>query len=325
MIEYLNELIKTFTVAQELAAFSKKSEDIERVKKLLAEINAIRISLAVTAEQQEIFYSQINVAAATSANAVVNNWYSKNDIRYLIKRGVAALLIGTQISLENQGQKNKVITRNNVNWQQLFASVQSVALGQQILFDLPETLRFGENQSLNIGIKGQTSTGYIFLHGATLKESITEKYIAELRAEFVEADGTTKYLPETQIVPLSFVFPSATINTFATDSNGEQDIFTDKNERSVLLTHVGTTATNCRIDKLTDASKNQTICERIEMAGVAANYQNPYQVFYELPTPHLLRRGSRLKANIQNGSPLAADATQSANVLNHLVFKGITL
>lgn len=320
LIEQLKELIKSYVIFQTVANATNNAQDIARAKSCLDKINEIRTGLAVDAEMREIFFEQKNIAASKKSF-----YFSKNDIAFAVKQGIAYLENGVTLSMINQGSKKKTITREPVAWQQLFPSVQSLALGQQTMFEMPETLRFGENQSLNFTVNNATALGYLFLHGCTLKDSLEDIARRDVISEFLAENGDTLYLPETQIVPIEFIFPSNVINTYATAPNGDENIFSIKNERSVLLTHVSTTATNSRIDKLTDEGRNQTLCSRIEMAGVASAYQNAFTAFYPLPYPHLLRRGDRLKAVIQNGSPMAANAVMAANVLNVLCFKGITL
>lgn len=330
-IEQLRELIKTYTVAQTVALATNAASDIDYADGLLTAINQTRINLALEAEMRQIFWEQLTVPVAANVNTVRNVWFSKNDQAFIIRRGIAALDSGVQISLLNQGEKQRTITRESVAWQQLFSSCQSVALGQQTLFDLPEALRFGENQSLNIGVQGEvtgaasSSNGYIFLHGATLKDSISDATVQGLKDEFIDADGNTLYLPETQLVPLLFQFPSATADEYATDPNGSENIFTVKSEKSVLLTRVSSSQINFRINKLTDEGRNQTLCDRISLEGVASNMTNTFTTYYDLPYPHLLRRGDRLKLVAQNGGNLGSGSTVDANILSYLAFEGITL
>jgi hypothetical protein len=313
LIQKLIELIKTYTIFASVG-------DTVRAKAALDEINTIRLALGIDASMREIYFSQVNVPVNTKSL-----YFSRNDTAFTVKQGLGYLENGVTLSMINQGLKRRTITREPVAWQQLFATVQSLALGQQTMFDLPESLRFGENQSLNFTVQGQTTAGYIFLHGATLKDNLEDIAKADLQSEYLDTNGETKYLPETQLVPLEFIFPSNTTGTYATAPNGNENIFSLKNERSVLLTHVSATAINCRLDKLTDEGRNQTLAERVEMAGVASNYQNAYTTFYPLPYPHLLRKGDRLKAVIMNGSPMQAGGVQAANAKNVLCFKGITL
>lgn len=319
-IKKLAELIKSYTIFQTVASGANDATYQKLADDCLKEINQIRIALAIDAEMKEVFFAQRNIGANERSI-----YFSKNDMAFNVVQGIGYFENGVTLSMINQGSRKKTITREPVAWQQLFPTVQSLALGQQTMFPLPETLRFGENQSLNFTIQGQTLASYLFLHGYTLKDNLEDVAKNDIEAEFLDANGNTKYLPETQIVPIEFKFPSNVLGTYATAPNGAEDIFSLKNERSVLLTHVSTTATNCRIDKLTDEGRNQTLAERVEMAGVASNYQNAFTTWYSLPNPHLLRRGDRLKAVIQNGSPMAANAVQAADVQHVLCFKGITL
>jgi hypothetical protein len=325
LINQLRELLKHYTIASNVAMSTKKADDVNRALSLLKDINALRLSLAINAEMREIFYKQLDVTAAASVNTVNNQWVSQNDKRYTFIRGIAALELGVTLSLLNQGARAIEITRNPVRWQQLFADIQRTApRGQQSLFDFPETLMFGENQALNVGITGQNAAGWMFFHGANIKANLEESSIADIRREFLTDDGRTLYIPETQIIPLFFQFSSVTVGTLATTPNGDSNIFSTKSDKSVLLTEVSTTATRTRIDKLTDEGKNQTICERIEMVGVAANATNQYQVWYPLPQPHLLRRGDRLKGVFMNGS-LITNTHEDASTPLNIAFRGITL
>lgn len=330
-IEQLRELIKSYTVAQTVALASNAGADIEYADRLLAQINQTRLNIALEAEMREVFWSQVDVPVAASALTVQNAWFSKNDRSFLIRRGIAAFDSGVAVSLLNQGERQRTITREPVAWQQLFSSVQSVALGQQLPFDLPETLRFGENQALNIAIQGEVTgvgtvpQGYLFLQGATTKENVDEATVQNLKDEFIDKDGNTIYLPETQLVPLLFQFPTGATDIFATDPNGSPNIFSVKSEKSVLLTRVSCSETLLRIDKLTDEGRNQTFCERIEVQGVASDMTNQFTTFYDLPFPHLLRKGDRLKGVFQNGGNLSGAEFVPADKLTYLTFEGITL
>lgn len=316
----LQNLIKSYTVFETVANTSNNVEDRKRANDALKALNDLRFALAVDAELREIFFSQVNVSAVARLIS-----FSQNDIAYIVKQGIAYLENGVTLSLVNQGAKKKTITREPVAWQQLFPTQQSLALGQQTMFQLPEALRFSENQALQISIANQTTAGFLFLHGCNLKNNLENVTKRDIEAEYKDASGNTLYLPETQIVPISFLFPSNVIGTLATATNGDENIFSIKNERSVLLTHVSTTALNCRIDKLTDVGKNQTLAEKIEITGLASDYANQFSTWYPLPYPHLLWKGDRLKAVIMNGSPMQANAVQAANVTQYLCFKGITL
>ena len=329
-IERLKELVKTYTVAASVANATRSDVDMQRAKNLLATINDIRVDLARNAEMREIFYLQKNIAGAVNANTVQNCWISKNDIDYTFKRGIASLLNGVNVSFVNQGARAIEITRNQTAWQQLFSQVQSaVPFGQQIPFDFPETLRFGENQSLNVGLQGQTSAGYLFFHGATLKNNLNESSIEAIRREFLTDDGQTKYLPETQIVPLEFQFASTTIGTQAVDANGDANIFSIKNDKSVLLTEVSSTAIDisggdsCRVT-ISDEGKNLNFCDTVDIQGIAADATNQFTTYYPLPEPHLLRKGDRLKLKALNGGDILSTGL-TANALYYLTFRGFTI
>lgn len=324
LIDRLHELLKSYTVAASVANATKAPADADRAQALLDSINKIRIDLAVNAEMREVFWQQKNIPAAANANIVQNIFVSKNDINYTFTRGIASLLVATNLRLLNQGARAIEITRNATAWQMLFSDIQkAVPLGQQIPFNFPETLFFGENQSLNIGIQGQTSAGFMFFHGATLKDNLLESSIADIRREFLTDDGNTRYIPETQIVPIEFKFADANAGTIATDGNGDDQIFTVKNDKSVLLTEVSTTTPAMRVT-LTDEGKNLTFCDTVEVAGIAATATNPFTGWYPLPEPHLLRRGDRIKLKGINGSLITGDET-AANTLNYLAFRGHTL
>jgi hypothetical protein len=325
LLNQLRELLKHYTVASNVAMATGKNDDVNRAIGLLQEINAVRLSVALNAEMREIFYKQVNVPQAASANTVQNIYVSQNDKRYTFRRGIAALIDNVTISFLNQGARAIEITRNPVAWQMLFSQYQNAApIGQQSLFDFPETLMFSENQSLNIGITGQTDDGFLFFHGANIKDNLEESSIADIRREFLTDSGQTLYLPETQIVPLQFKFTSNTAGTLATTPNGDNNIFSVKSDKSVLLLEVSSNRQDYIIDKLTDEGRNQTICERIETLGVAGNSDNQYAAWYPLPEPHLLRRGDRLKAVLTNGSNISGD-TVAANDATTLAFRGITL
>lgn len=328
-VEQLRELIKSYTIAQTVAVASGAKVDVDYANALLDQINQTRLNLAIQAEMRQIFWEQILVPNAAATGTVQNNWFSKNDIAYTIRRGIAALDTKVTVSLVNQGERQRTITRESVCWQQLFSSVQSVGFGQQIPFDLPETLRFAENQALNIGAQGQTTgwgnNGYIFLHGATTKENLDEATVRNIKSEFMDENGNTTYLPETQLVPLIFQFPAGGAGTFATDPNGSENIFTVKSSKSVLLLRVSTSSPNYQIDKLSDEGRGQLLCDRIDVQGVASNMTNEFTTWYDLPFPHLLRRGDRLKANFTNGTVLPQAADVTADELTYLTFEGITL
>lgn len=324
-IEQLKERIKTFTILEAIAGATQNKTDIAAAANMLNAINETRLQLGVAAELGEVFYDQINIPAAANANTIQSQWYSRNDQSFMIKRGIASLSQSVQISLLNQGERQKVITREQVAWQQLFSDVQdTVNVGQQTLLDLPQSLRFRANQALNIAVQGQTSDGFLFLHGQTQKANITDATVNGLRSEFINEEGQTIYLPETQVIPMQFQFDAGAADEYAVDPSGNEEIYTIKNDRSVLITGVSVTNRDFRINKLIDVGRNQQICDRIEVLGVAGFAENLYTTFYDLPYPHLLRRGNRLKAVFQNGSTITG-ANVDADVPVYMAFTGITL
>lgn len=324
-IEQLKERIKTFTILEAIAGATQNKTDIAAAANMLNAINETRLQLGVAAELGEVFYDQVNIPAAASANTIQSQWYSRNDQSFMIKRGVAKLLQSVQVSLLNQGERQKVITREQVAWQQLFSDVQdTVNVGQQTLLDLPQSLRFRANQALNIAVQGQTSDGFLFLHGQTQKANITDATVNGLRSEFINDEGQTIYLPETQVIPMQFQFPEGTQDEYAVDPSGNEEIYTIKNDRSVLITGVSVTSKDFRINKLIDIGRNQQICDRIEVLGVAGFAEDLYTTFYDLPYPHLLRRGNRLKGVFQNHSAITGNNV-SADTPVYMAFTGITL
>lgn len=325
LINALKESIKSYTIAANIAFATGKQTDAQRASAILQQINAIRLQNAIEAESREIFIEQLDIPAAPNTNTFEPFYFSKNDINYTICRMIAALENNVAISLENQGTGYKDITRNPVAWQQLMSDIQrTTPRGQQTLKDLPEILRFTENQALKIGVKGQNADGQIFIHGATIKDAPLESVAQDLEREFIDASGKTLYLPETQIVPIEFQFDDIAAGTPAKSANGNADLFSIKNQRTVLLTEVSLSAIQDARITLTDEGKNQLICNSIEMLGLAANCANPFTSFYKLPYPHLLRKGDRLKANIINGSLITGNEL-AADTLYYLTFRGITL
>jgi hypothetical protein len=324
-IEQLKERIKTFTILEAIAGATQNKTDIAAARNLLDAINETRLQLGVAAELGEIFYDQVDIPAAANANTIQNQWYSRNDQSFMIKRGIANLAQSVQVSLLNQGERQKVITREQVAWQQLFSGTQGVvSVGQKTLLDLPQSLRFRANQALNIAVQGQTEAGFLFLHGQTQKANITDATVNGLRSEFINDEGQTIYLPETQVIPMQFEFRNGTDNEYAVDPSGNEEIYTLKNDRSVLITGVSVTNRDFRINKLIDVGRNQEICDRIEVLGVAGYAQNLYTTFYDLPYPHLLRRGNRLKGVFQNHSDITT-GNVGAGIPVYMAFTGITL
>jgi hypothetical protein len=307
-IEQLQELIKSYYTALRY--------DEDKANALLADINELRLEIALNAEVGEIYYNQVNVPS-NATGYQENVWFSKNDINYTIVRALAHLGEGVTLSAVDQGNRQRIITREPMAWQQLFPAIQSNLLGQQTLFDLPQELFFEENEALGLAVQGQTVAGYIFYHGICMKDSIEEVTREAITTEI------NKYLPEPELVPLVFQFPNNTFNTLATDSSGAEEIFSSKYDRSVILTEVSCTAPNTRLT-LIDEGRNQLICQRVEMQGVASNYTNRFTTYYKLPRPHLLRKGDRLRIEVLNGSTITNE-TMAANTLNFLCFKAYSV
>lgn len=307
-ITQIQELLKSYYIALRY--------DQTKAQEILSVINELRLTVALDAEVREVFWEQLDVAGNASGYQVTE-WFSKNDINYVLKRAIAALGSTTTIAAVNQGNRQRVITREPIAWQQIFAGVQGVSTGQQTLFDFPQEIFFGENEALGLSFRNQTSAGYVFFHGCTLKDSLEE-----VRRDSIIQE-VNNYLPQPQLIPLLFQFPNALLNTLAVAPSGADEIFSSKYDRSVIITHVSTTAPASRIT-LIDEGRNQLLCQRVEARGIAATFSNPYTSYYELPYPHLLRRGDRLRMEALNGS-LIDSTLSSANTLYYLNFLGYSL
>lgn len=307
-IEQLQELIKSYVTALRY--------DTAKAESLLADINDLRLTIALAAEVGEIYYSQVDVPA-NATGYQQNVWFSKNDINYTIVRTLADLDENVTISAVDQGNRQRIITREPIVWQMLFPAIQTNTIGQQTLFDYPQELLFGENEALGLSILGQTTAGFLFHHGVCLKDTIEEVRITQIKNEI------QKYLPEPELVPLVFQFPDDSNGTLAVDASGADEIFSSKYDRSVILTEISTTAPNARLT-LIDEGRNQLICQRVEMQGVAATYTNRFTTYYRLPRPHLLRKGDRLRIEVLNGSTIS-NTTMPANDLNFLCARGYSM
>lgn len=307
-IEILQELIKSWTIAKTYSA--------TRAAELLDEINRLRLEIAIDAEGRRIFYEQLEVPALAAGTYQQTKFFTKNDINYVLRRGIALLSDAAVVSAVNEGSRQRIVTREPIAWQQLFSCVQGSPLGQQTLFDFPQELFFAENETFGISIQGQiVNDGWIFYHGCTLKDTIEDVAIGELDAEI------KSYVPEgQQLVPLIFRFPSNVVGTPATDPGGSDQILCAKSSRSVVLTHVSTNAPDTRIS-LIDEGRNQLICRNIEARGVAAEETSRFTTFYELPYPHLLRRGDRLRLEGVNGSLISGSA-EVADTDFYFTFRG---
>lgn len=310
LIKQLQELIKSYYIALRY--------DTQKANTLLQAINQIRLEIALDAEIREVFWEQKTVPFDASGFQQ-NVWFSKDDINYIVNRILASLETTVQVAAVNQGNRQRIITREFTAWQHLFPAVQSNLNGQQTLFDFPQEIFFSENETLGLSIQGQTAeNGFLFYHGCTLKDTLEETRRQDI------ADEITKYIPEPQLIPIIFQFPSITVGSAAVSATGDTDIFSAKCDKSVILTHVSTTATASRINALSDTGRNQLLVQGVEMAGVAANFQNNFESYYRLPFPHLLRRGDRLKLEALQGSLITA-GVQAINTLNFLTFKGYSM
>lgn len=308
LIDQLQELIKSYYISL--------TYDTDKAAMILQQINDIRLKIALDAEMRQIFWQQLNVPANASGFQQ-NVWFSRNDIKYIVNRGLADLVLNATVSAVNQGNRQRIITREPLAWQQIFPATQNNANGQQTLFNLPQEIEFQENEALGLSITGQTVAGFLFFHGCTLKDTLEDVRRSEIVNEIEQ------YLPEPQLVPMLFEFSSAVAGTLAINPAGGDQIFSTKNDKSVVLTHVSTTASKCRLT-LIDEARNQTLCNRVEMRGVASAFNDQFTTYYELPYPHLLRKGDRLRADILNGSDMTGD-TQAINVLHFLTFKGYSM
>lgn len=308
-IEQLQELTKSYLI--------HVLSDSANAKAVKRQLDELRHAIAVDSEMRDIFYDEVRVPASVQGGRQ-NIFYSRNDVDYTLRRGIAYLPTGEVISLEKRSGDSKVFTRESTAWQQIFSAIQGQNTGLELLQDFPQELRFTENESLNIGItRGANSEeALLFLHGASLKER-PDSTLRDIDNEIVQS------VPQSQIIPLVFRFADANAGTEATDPNGNKEIFSLKSDRSVMLTHVSTTASDCKIS-LYDEGKNLQICDTVECAGVASNYLNRYTTYYELPYPHLLRRGARLKLRAVNGSDITG-AQEQGSTNYFLTFKGFTV
>lgn len=308
LIDHVLELLKSYYVALVY--------DQNKAAKLLQDINDLRLQIAIDAEMREIFYDQVDIPANASGFQE-SVWYSRNDIRYVVRRAIAMLDDATTISVVNQGNKQRILTREPLGWQQIFSAIQGLANGQNTLFDFPQEIEFQENEALGLSTQGQTDAGWVFFHGATLKDTLEDARRNDIQ------DEINTYLPQPQLIPILFQFPNNTAGTLAVNSANGNQIFSTKYNRSIILTEVSTTASDCRLT-LIDEARNQLVCERVEMRGIASQFNNSFTAFYKLPYPHLLRRGDRLRIDVLNGSDITGD-TEAANEIKFLTFKGYSV
>lgn len=311
LYQQLNEMLKTYRVFE--------SFDKQQAGNLLAKINELRLSIALIAEQRQIFWKQINVPA--NASGYKNDLYfTSDDIKSLVSRFVANLGLTTSLSLTQQGIKENIFTRQAIPYQQLASAVQSVTTGQAIPFDLPQEIFLDKNDSLDFGIKNQTSAGQIIVHGCNLKDDYSPSVDA-LRAEINRRDERgNPFLPQTALIPIQFKFTAGAVGNQAVAVDDATNIFSIKNPKSIILTDVSTTSINSRIT-LIDRGRNQTLCETVESQGVAGFFQNRFTVYYPLPYWHILRASDRLELQAVNGSNITG-TFDAANDIQTLCFRG---
>lgn len=311
----INELIKSYHV---FCKFDKVKADA-----ILKRINEYRLQLVILAEQRQIFIEQLNVPI--NASGYKNDlFFTHDDIDSLVIRGIARLDDAVTVSLVQQGTRENLFTRQSVAWQHLFSDVQFLPdNGQQIPFDFPQEIYLEKSQTLDIGITNQTTIGFVFVHGANLKDDLAPNQQALLdEINLIEFDGTPN-LPKPQLVPIQFQFANAVLDDPAIAVDGGDQIYSIKSERSVLLTEVSITDPSMRIT-LIDKGRNQEICNEVEALGVAGLEDNQFTVYYPLPYPHLLRKQDRIQFRALNGSTITGDLTDE-DVLQTLCFRGFTI
>ena len=308
--EQIQELIKSYYVAQVF--------DSKQAQKILKQLNDLRLATVLDAEMRRIYYDQVAVEAQNTLGQQ-DIFFSRNDIDWTIKAGIADLEIDTTIALEKQSGTHIVITRDRTQWQQIFNAIQGSLRGSEILYPFPEELRFGENEALNINLQATpvASVGQLWFHGCTLKEKL-DINVDDIKEEI---DST---LPQTQLVPLIYTFPLAVLDTPAQNLSGGEEIFSSKNQRSVLLTHVSVSDQNFKLS-LYDEGKNLQISDAVDCMGIASQQNNRFQNYYPLPYPHLLRKGDRLKIRATNGTDTSAGVFVPADEAQYLTFKGFTI
>lgn len=311
----LNELIKSYHV------FCKF--DMTRAANILKQINDIRLQIVLLAEQREIFIEQLEVLA--NASGYKNDvFFTHDDIDSLVIKMIAFLERTVKVSLVQEGTRENIFTRQPVAWQQLMSDVQSgSAVGQQIPFDFPQEIYLQKSETLDIGVINQQTDGNIFVHGANLKDDASPN-VAALTKEItgLNFDGHPT-LPQPVLVPIQFQFNANTVDAPAVAVDGGDQIYSIKGERSVILTEVSITDTNCRLS-LIDKGRDQTICDTVEAQGIAAIDTNSFTSHYPLPYPHILRTKDRIQLKGFNGSIITGDEVD-ANTIVTLCFRGFTV
>lgn len=311
----LTEAIKSYHVFSQF--------DKPKAAEMLAFINKCRLDIAIIADQREIFIDQLDVEA--NATGYKNDlMFSRDDIASLVIKMIAFLQQSVTLSLTKQGTRENIFTRLSVPWQMVMSDVQdAVVTGQQIPYDFTQEIFLNKNETLDIGITGQTAAGNVFVHGCNLRDDYTPN--RELFLEEINGldDMGRPCLPEMQLVPIQFKFPAATLNSKALAVDGGTQIFSIKSEKTVILTHVSTTSKNSRIT-ITDKGRSQTVCTEVESLGVAGFFTNQFTVYYPLPYWHILRAKDRFEFSGLNGS-LITGAQDEANAIQTLCFRGFTI
>lgn len=311
----LNELIKSYHV------FAKF--DPEKAAQLLGLMNDVRLNIALIAEQRQIFWQQIEVPA--NASGYKNDvFFTHDDIDSCIVRMVAFLEQAVTVSLTQQGTRENVFTRQSVQWQQIMSQTQdATSVGQKIPFDFNQEIYLQKSETLDVGVTEQTTDGVIVVHGCNLKDDAAPNKKDLLQEiNIIEFDGQPN-IPKPQLVPILFQFQSGVLDEPATAVDGGKDIFSVKNDRSVILTEVSITTIDCRIDIL-DAGRNMTLCNQVEASGVAGFFTNQFTTYYPLPYPHLLRSQDRLQFRALDGSNVTG-AVADADIVQFLCFRGFTI
>lgn len=291
-------------------------------KELKKRIDAQRLGIALDACRRMCFWDKTDIQVG-NAGETKDYFFSRGDIKSLIKRGIAVLQQNVNASLVHQGIRRNIFTRQSLAWQQLFSTIQNATesdYGQNLPFDLPAEIYLKENESINVQVTDQQTNGYIFWQGCNLVENSVE--VKDIQTE-IEKNN----LPTSIFVPLVYQFNTA--NGYAVDGQGNSNIFTNKNDVSCILTHVSVAGDstsqglNCQLT-LIDVGKNTEFCDLIEMRAIAGGYLDKYTVYYPLPYPIFLPRQDQLKAKIKNGSDINGERN-STGVTNYLTFAGITL
>ncbi len=313
----INELIKSYHV---FCKFDKA-----RAAEILTQINKYRLQIAILADQRQIFIEQLNIPANASGYKQ-DVFFTHDDIDSLVVGMLAYLTDGALVSLVQQGTRENLFTRQQIKWQHLMAEIQNPpipSVGSEVLFDFPQEIYLEKAQTLDIGVTANTTAGHIFVRGANLKDDAATNP-NDLLAEIQQSDfDGSPLLPQTQVVPIQYKFTAAVLGNNAVSVDGGDEIFSIKSDRSVILTEVSRSAVHSRIT-LQDKGRNQLICDTVEANGIAGFLNNPYQTYYPLPYPHLLRKQDRLQLKSLNGSPTMG-SHDDADTIYTLCFRGFTI